>query len=145
MRRLSATKLEYCLLLPLLIASAGCSDGRPKRVPVSGQVLIDGKPLTHGYVQFSPNDSRPSTGQLDTNGRFVLTCFEIGDGAVTGTHKVSVSGQEPIGEETIKWHAPKKYADPRTSQLTQNIAGPTDAIKIELTWGGEKGPIVERH
>jgi hypothetical protein len=128
-----------------IIPIVGCGDARPQRVHVGGQVLIDGKPLTHGYVQFAPPDSRASRGQLDSNGRFVLSCYEPGDGAVIGTHSVAVMGQEPIDQETIKWHAPKKYAEPRTSQLTQKITGPTDAIKIELTWGGEPGPFTERH
>lgn len=128
----------------MLTAAIGCGDGRPKRVPVSGQVLIDGKPLTRGYVQFAPGDSRASTGGLDANGRFSLTCFEMNDGAVTGKHVVTVMSQEPIGQETIKWHAPKKYASTTTSGLQQEITGPTDSVKIELTWGVEKGPFVER-
>ncbi len=132
-----------CALL-FLSAVVGCGDGRPTRVPVSGHVLIDGKPLTHGYVQFAPADSRASTGGFDVDGRFVLTCFEMGDGAVTGKHKIAVMAQEAIGQETIKWHAPKKYANAATSGLEREITGPTDSIKIELTWGGEKGPIVER-
>jgi hypothetical protein len=132
----------WCALA--LAALTGCSDGRPQRVPVAGQVLIDGQPLTHGYVQFAPADSRASTGALDANGRFALTCFEPGDGATLGKHTVTVMSQEPIGQETIKWHAPKKYADPKTSGLVQEITEPTDAIKIELTWGGAKGPIVEK-
>lgn len=127
-----------------LVTAVGCGDGRPQRVPVSGHVLIDGKPLTHGYVQFAPGDSRASTGGLDADGHFELTCFEIGDGAVTGKHTVSVMSQEAIGQETIKWHAPKKYANVNTSGLEQEITGPTDAVKIELTWGNEKGPIVEK-
>jgi hypothetical protein len=135
---------KVACVLALLGAAVGCGDGRPKRVPVSGHVLIDGKPLTRGYVQFAPGDSRASTGGLDADGHFVLTCFEMGDGAVTGKHKVSVMAQEPIGQETIKWHAPKKYANANTSGLEEEISGPTDAVKIELTWGGEKGPIVEK-
>jgi hypothetical protein len=132
------------LIVLALLATLGCSDGRPERVPVSGQVLIDGQPLTHGYVQFAPADSRASTGALDSSGHFTLTCFEPGDGAVTGKHKVTVMSQEPIGQETIKWHAPKMYANPNESGLEQEITGPTDSIKIELTWGGAKGPIVEK-
>jgi len=136
-------------LLPLvalgaLAATTGCGDGRPARVPVSGRVLIDGKPLTHGYVRFAPADSRASTGQLDANGRFALTCFDPGDGAVIGLHKVSVMAQEPIGQETIKWHAPKMYADPELSKLTQEITGPTDSIVINLTWGDRGGAFTER-
>src|ERR1051326_2925110 len=98
------SRTQFVILAICFVVAAGCSDGRPKRVPVSGQVLIDGKPLAYGYVQFSPSDSRPSTGQLDANGHFVLSCFDVGDGAVTGLHKVSVNGQEPIGQEVIKWH-----------------------------------------
>jgi hypothetical protein len=141
MRNRSIAVVSALLVLCVVV---GCGDGRPTRVPVSGQVLIDGRPLTHGYVQFAPADSRASTGGLDADGRFVLTCFEMGDGAVTGKHKVTVMGQEAIGQETIKWHAPKKYASAATSGLEQEITGPTDSLKIELTWGGEKGPIVER-
>jgi hypothetical protein len=126
-----------------VVANLGCGDGRPKRVPVSGQVLIDGQPLTFGFVRFAPPDSRPSTGQLDQNGNFVLTCFEPGDGAVIGKHKVTVMGQEAIGHETIKWHAPKKYANPNTSGLEQEITEPTNSVKIEITWAGQKGPLVE--
>lgn len=135
------------IVAALMVVSAtfGCGDGRPKRVPVSGQVLIDGKPLAHGYVQFAHPDSRASTGGLDANGHFVLTCYEMGDGAITGKHKIAVMSQEAIGQETIKWHAPKKYATAATSGLEQEITGPTDAVKIELTWGGQKGPIVERN
>lgn len=123
---------------------AGCGDGRPARVPVSGRVLIDGQPLKHGYVRFTPGNSRASTGQLDSDGRFTLACFEPGDGAVLGTHKVSVMSQEPIGQESIKWHVPKKYADPETSHLTQEITKPTDTIVINLTWDGQSGPFMER-
>ena len=136
--------LPLLAVLFAILVAAGCGDGRPARVPVSGQVLIDGQPLTHGYVRFTPANSRASTGQLDAQGRFTLTCFESGDGAVVGTHKVSVMAQEPIGQESIKWHAPKKYADPETSNLTQQIAAPTDSIVINLTWGNQTGPFTER-
>jgi hypothetical protein len=141
---MSSKSFAAIFALVSMAAVVGCGDGRPKRVPVSGRVLIDGKPLAHGYVQFAPGDSRASTGGLDADGHFVLTCFETGDGAVTGKHKVAVMSQEAIGQETIKWHAPKKYANANTSGLEEEITGPTDAVKIELTWGGEKGPLVEK-
>ncbi|HTQ40412.1 MAG TPA: hypothetical protein VMJ32_15410 [Pirellulales bacterium] len=128
-----------------LIATMGCGDGRPVRVPVSGHVLIDGKPLAYGYVTFAPKDSRASSGGLDKDGKFVLSCFESGDGAVTGKHRVTVVSHEPIGAEILKWHAPKKYADFDSSGLTQEITGPTDSITINLTWDGQPGPFTERH
>lgn len=113
-----------------------------QRVPVSGQVLIDGNPLTKGYVRFVPTGGRSSTGNLDADGRFTLGCFEAGDGALVGTHRVEVSGQEYIDDTHMKWHAPTKYASAETSGLTEYIQEPTDSLTINLTWGGKPGPFV---
>jgi len=130
-------------VLALLLATvAGCDDGRPERVAVSGQVLIDGKPLTRGFVRFVPTGARPASGEIAPDGRFTLMTFEPGDGAVTGTHAVSVIAVEQLNDTTRRWHAPKKYADPKTSRLTTTIDGPTDSLLIELTWDGGK-PFVE--
>jgi len=41
-----------------------------------------------------------------------------------------------------QWHAPKKYADPETSGLATTITGPTDSLRIELSWEGG-APFVE--
>lgn len=145
-RRSKRPATSNCLLVLVcaLAGTAGCSDGRPERVPVSGQVLIDGMPLTKGFVRFTPPDSRAAAGSLDEDGHFTLTCFEPGDGAVLGTHRITVIARESIGQELLKWYAPKKYADPATSGLMQEITGPTDSVEIELTWAGAKGPFTER-
>ena len=133
-------------LLPMLLAVAtavGCGDGRPKRVPVSGQVLIDGKPLTQGFVRLTPKGARPATAEIDRDGRFTLSTFGEEDGVVEGTHAVAVIAAEQLGGNSQRWHAPKKYARPDTSGLTITIDGPTDSLAIELTWNGGK-PFVER-
>lgn len=124
---------------------SGCGDGRPTRVPVSGHVLIDGKPLTYGYVEFTIANSRPAMGNVDKDGHFFLTCFDPGDGAVIGKHRVAVVAREPINQETTKWHAPEKYADPASSGITQEITCPTDSVTINLTWDGKPGPFIEKH
>jgi hypothetical protein len=132
-----------CLLaVALLLATAGCGDGRPKRVPVSGTVLIDGKPLAFGVVQFAPEGVRPSTGRLDSAGRFSLSSYEPDDGVALGKHKVMVDGSEPVGEDARKWHAPKHYASMKTSGLEIQIDGPRDDLRIELSWSGT-APFVE--
>src|SRR3954465_9498922 len=81
----------------------GCGDGRPTRVPVSGQVLIDGKPLTRGDVRFVSTVGRASQGALGSEGRFRLTCFEENDGALLGTHKVSITAAEGLGPNATRW------------------------------------------
>ena len=134
----------FCWLLAYLVASvSGCSDGRPPRVTVSGQVLIDGEPLTIGSVRFIPSGARPAGGNLDENGRFTLSCYGDEDGVVLGTHKVSVNSAEYLTSTTKKWHAPKKYANFRTTPLEEEITGSTDSLVINLSWDGGK-PFVEK-
>ncbi len=113
----------------------GCRDGRPTRVRVSGRVLVDGEPLTHGHVRFVPEGARPSGGIVDSDGRFTLTCYDGQDGAVLGTHRVEVSASE-IVEGGIRWHAPTKYNRFATSGLEVQIDGPTHDLELHLTWDG---------
>ena len=122
------------------VAILGCGDGRPARVPVSGQVLIDGEPLAGGYIRFVPPDDRPSQGTIDDQGRFVLGCYEETDGAVLGKHKVAVIANQVIDEVTMKWLAPQRYADFSTSGLEVEITGPTNDVLIELTNKAEQTP-----
>jgi hypothetical protein len=122
---------------------AGCGDGRPRRVPVSGQVLIDGKPVTTGFVRLVPENDRVATGDIDSQGRFRLTKFDVGDGCVIGTHKVEVISFETLSPVAIRWLVPKEYRDASTSDVTATIDGPTDDLKIELSWKGGR-PFVEQ-
>ncbi len=118
---------------------AGCGDGRPKRVPVSGQVLIDGEPVKAGSIRFVPEGARPSSSDLDAEGRFTLRCFEKNDGAVLGTHRVQVAARAMEGDK-LRWYAPQEYSDVETSGLSVEITEPTDSLVIELTWEGKKKP-----
>jgi hypothetical protein len=136
----------WVLIMSLsLLFAAGCDRGRPGIVPVSGQVTIDGKPLTQGQVMLYPEGHRASIGKLDSEGRFSLTCFEQGDGAPIGQHIATVTAVESMGEHANRWHAPKKYAS-KSSGVWVKIDGPTDDVKIELTWANEKhkAPFVEK-
>jgi len=127
------------------LAAVGCGDGRPTRVPVSGKVVIDGKPLAFGAVRFTPAEGgRPATGELDAGGAFKLTTFEPEDGAAPGSHVVTIHAAEQLSGDRVRWHVPKKYQDAATYGLTQAIDGPTDSVLIELSWSGQKGPFVEK-
>ena len=121
---------------------AGCSEGRPTRVPVAGRVLIDGQPVKSGYIRFMSSGARASGSRLSENGEFSLSCFEKNDGAVLGTHQITVNACESIGRDKQKWHAPKKYGDITTSGLTQEIKEPVSNLDINLTWDGGQ-PFIE--
>jgi hypothetical protein len=126
-----------------LVLLTGCGDGKPTRVPISGKVLIDGQPLKLGSIAYVPKGARPSGSAIDKDGHFELTCYEHGDGAVLGAHRVMVTGAKHISETAIQWEAPKIYSDINTSGLVQNVDGPADDVVINLTWKGGK-PFVER-
>ena len=150
MKRLSLTSPFLLLLACAVVVAplAGCGYRRPKRVAVSGRVLIDGKPLvaaTKGYthVQLVPADARPAYGKIDSEGRFRLTTYEGEDGCVPGKHTVVVTAYEQIGPAACRWLVPKKYRHFRTSDKTVTIDGPTDSLQIELSWEGGQ-PFVER-
>jgi hypothetical protein len=134
---------RHFLLLVMMVLSAGCSDGKPKRVPIAGKVLIDGKPLTLGSIQFVPEGARPSGGAIDRDGHFVLSCYVRGDGAVIGAHRVRVTAAQNVSEKELRWEAPKMYADIATSGIVVHVDAPADDVVINLTWNGGK-PFVER-
>jgi hypothetical protein len=136
---------KYCVIIAAVISAAlsGCGDSLPKRVPVSGRVLIDGKPLEYGTIQVVPDKDRPATGQLGPGGKFTLTTFKEGDGCVLGKHKVAVISREIKSADSQMWHAPKKYILPDTSGIEVEITGPRDDLEINLKWDGGK-PFLEK-
>ena len=121
-------------LVAALVGLAGCGDGGPKIVPVSGVVTIDGQPLTYGHIQVSPTGWRPASSRIGADGKFMLTTNVSGDGVAVGTHQVVILAAEALNPEATKWHAPKKYADFKTANLTLTVTGPTTDAKIELKW-----------
>lgn len=129
-----------------LVALVGCSDGRPERVPVSGKVLLDGKPLEFGSVQFLPESGRPAGGMILPDGSFQLTCYEHNDGATLGKHLVSVTSAKALNPQQTQWFAPKRYSEPGTSGIEVTVEEPIDDLVIELE--GENGqpfePFIER-
>lgn len=145
MRPVLATWLAVALAAVMLLPLVGCGSGRPKTVPVSGQVLLDGQPLkAKGTVRVVPKGARPATGEIDpATGRFTLTTFDKDDGCVHGTHAATVTARETVDNTQIRWLAPEKYSQPDTSGLTVNITGPTTDLKIELKSDGAK-PAVQR-
>lgn len=127
-------------VLSLLLLSVGCSSRgadqwtakRPKTYPVQGVVLHKGKPVDGATVVFnSAAENRAAFGVTDAAGRFTLTTFDSGDGAVAGPQQVRVTktqtekananpelSLEPPKETHL---LPVKYAGFKTSGLTADV------------------------
>ncbi len=136
------------LLAASVLLAAGCSSApgdRPKTAPVRGLVTYRGEPLAGARVTFfNPEANRSAIGETGPDGRFTLTTFEKGDGAVPGRQQVTVRKIEvidrskpgydyvekgetaPIPEE--RWHTPKRYGTAAESGLTAEVAadGPNE-------------------
>jgi hypothetical protein len=142
-RRKYRLVIPWCSVFFTVFMIAGCGDGRPTRVPVAGIVLINGEPLQSGNIKFVPKNGRPSAGKINEDGSFNLTCYDGNDGALLGKHRVQVSSNRIISDSKIEWFAPQKYADFRTSGIEVEVAEAVDNLKIELDWGGKKGPYID--
>jgi hypothetical protein len=124
----------------------GCGE-QPVRYPVEGQVLIDGEPLSSGFVRFVPETGRPSTGEIHLDGTFSLREASLSStppprGVPPGKYRVAVAAAHVIDEDAgkVEWLVPSKYADFRTSDISVEIDGPEDELVLDLTWNGDDLP-----
>jgi hypothetical protein len=84
------------LQMLFVAALAGCSDGRLKIYPVTGQVLYNGQPLKGVDIALHPLDPKNNVGYpphatTDADGTFTLTTYRKGDGAPAGEYRVAVA------------------------------------------------------
>jgi hypothetical protein len=103
----------------LILAATGCS-GEMKRIPVSGKVTLDGKPLQGGVLLFHPDPSKGNSVRVSCTGpvkggRYELvtsgvTKTETGSGAPLGWFKVTLINDLP-GMAEIKVHSKYLSAD----------------------------------
>ena len=128
----------------LLAVVSGCSDGNPKTYPVQGEVRFpDGKPLTKGTVEFELLDQEKpitATGEISSDGSFVLGTFELDDGAIAGRHRAVVIADHQIGtgvERPGKVPSPglhPRYRDFKTSGLEFTVEPGENKIPIEVDY-----------
>jgi hypothetical protein len=155
-----------CSLLLFLTAVCllpGCNrSDRPATYPVRGSVTYQGKPVAGASVAFlAPEASRPAVATTDKAGSYRLTMFEPNDGAIAGTHVVTVNklnvdaappvpvDQSPDAEidpaaverdmqqrmkqqEKARSAVPAKYADRNTSDLRFDVVPGDNEFNIEL-------------
>ena len=137
-------------LLLLAVLGFGCNSAQPTgdrqpTVSAAGELTYQGQPLPHHQVLLTPpTPQRPAAGTTDENGKFTLGTNGPGDGAVVGTHQVSVvyvgppgSGGDGMNDFSAppppKVKIPAKYNRGETSGITIEIPSSGDtALKINL-------------
>lgn len=136
------------LLIPaILLFATGCSDGSV--APVTGVVMMDGKPLAGVVIQFLPSGSGPnpgsgSTARTGSDGRYELRQADPDRmGAVVGPHKVVIrtvlpalleNGQVPVDPIPERYNA--------KTELTFDVpARGTAEANFELSSAGSVGTI----
>jgi|SRR5579883_2635769 len=130
------------------LGTTGCgSSDRAKLQPVSGTVLIDGRPTADAVVTLYPvngtSEPHPS-GRSDANGRFTLTTREAGDGALAGEYRVTVTrilavapaGGRVVAEGesvAVRNYLPPTYARPDTTPLKATVSpGTAEPLVLEI-------------
>lgn len=89
----------------LTLSVFGCSGSSNPVATAGGTVTMDGKPLSDLVVTFTPvaaadakeGPGKSATGNTGADGKFKLSTYKMGDGAIVGKHKVTVfaSGVNP--------------------------------------------------
>lgn len=159
------TRRVWIIWLPAVVLGltlAGCGAERPQTIRVTGTVTLDGDPVEGAVVGFTPEEGgRPATGTTDAGGKFTLTTFEDGDGALPGRHLVTVSKTKTTGaageaaaggtegdmmlsgppaaggkEPAVEYLIPQKYSIPKESGLSCEVKQGMEAPTFALTSGG---------
>lgn len=138
----SAGRAGLAVLCAVVLGSLPACNKAVRRVPVTGTVTLDGKPLTVGVVSFAPDNEKGNTNRVACIGRanagkYDLTTaamqnFDNGPGAPLGWYKVYLDTTVP-GAEDLKIHP--KFKDlnktPISIEVVENPA--PGAYDIQFT------------
>ena len=142
-----ATRLALAAVV-LALPAWGCGKAKPATAPVTGRVLLDGKPVADAAVMFEPiAGGVPARGSTGGDGSFTLSTFARDDGALVGRHRVSISkfvtegvAANEFGLEAApgppglqpKAALPARYADPKTSGLEATVEAGGTSVEFTL-------------
>lgn len=147
--RSGAGRRHFLRVLMLAVAGlgVGCAEDAapPETVKVTGLVTYKNQPLSKGAVTFQPVDPgkapllRPAQGQIQSDGRYELSTFKDGDGALPGHYQIVVTSyeNEPTAEEYDAGakrisSIPERYSNALTSGLVAEVPQDPAGEKVEV-------------
>ena len=122
------------------VSLPGCGPSYPETIPVSGTVTLDGQTIAGAAVVFTPEEGRQATGTTDSSGRFELSTFRLGDGALPGPHRVTVSKTTVGDDGKIVFLIPRVYGNQQTSPLTCDVQKKMAEVRFDLLVESEGNP-----
>lgn len=137
-------------LMAISLAASGCGGTAASAdlVPVSGTILLDGKPLVGASVTFVGVGATPgegATGITDETGKYELAHFRAGTGAMPGQYKVIISkrvmsdgtpiptGTLSIAELSTRELLPWRFSDYHNAQLKASVAKGGSPVDFQVT------------
>ena len=127
-----APRARIAVLVGAMLCLGGCGGSdRPKTIPISGKVMIDGQPPKEGgklyftatrVAEGYPN--RPASGTFTADGKYRVMSWAVDDGLVPGHYAISVIPVDPK-----KTAIPAKFQQGNTSGLEVDV--PADQRKVE--------------
>jgi len=122
---------RWAVGLVMLAFWAGCreaANSAGNTVPAAGVVTLNGAPVTNAQITFSPRgqSGKAAFASTDGSGRFTLSTFADGDGAVPGEYDVAITktvteGKEWTDEEIAAYTAKHKGAMPPPPKVTYEV------------------------
>lgn len=135
-RRVTCRLLATVVLFGL---ATGCSKP-PLLVPIRGVVLLDGKPLRSGVVQFQPASGQMASGAIAGDGTFTLSRLAPNDGIPPGTYRVAVTAFDSAAQEQSVENliVPVKYTRFGSSGIEFTVfPGTTEPLVVSLSSDAE--------
>lgn len=148
--------LAWLTAVAVIIQASGCGRPLPTTARVSGLVTLAGKPVNTGMVMFHPEQGRAAIGPIGSDGRYTLTTFRSGDGAVLGRHRVTIEvrtlgaggaverlpmtleeAPKPSltaypSDPRVTWIVPEQYSLASTTPLTADVKPGSNTIDFAV-------------
>lgn len=121
--------LAVCLVATPLTSLVGCGGDNPlNRQPVSGTVTLDGQPIDHGSIEFSPQDPEG---------------VSSGGMIVDGEYSVPAEKGLPPGKYRVRIYAPEGGVPVPADQPPGPGVGPPPKERIPPAYNRESEIMVE--
>jgi hypothetical protein len=135
--------MRRVLAIPALVLLAGCSNRAPELpgvVPMKGKALLaSGEPITAGRLIFSPKEGLGGIepfADLEKDGSFTITTYQLHDGCVPGQYTVSLSPYAFKGTSPTKLpsppNIPSRYLSSANSDLVVDITPQSNPLTVKF-------------